>query len=115
MEAEYVALSEATQQAIWLRRLLGELNVDQNCATIIHEDNKGCMDFVALDQQKRRSKHIDTRYHYTKERCASGEIELRYCASEDMIADVLTKPLGPSKMTKFASEMGLVPTPNRGG
>lgn len=51
------------------------------------------MDFVALDQQKHRSKYIDTRYHYTKERCASGEIELRYCLSEDMNADFLTKPL----------------------
>lgn len=55
-----------------------------------------------------RSKHIDTRLHYTKDLCASGKIVLKYCTTEDMIADILTKPLGSLKVKKFASELGLV-------
>ncbi|XP_065073043.1 uncharacterized protein LOC135697357 [Ochlerotatus camptorhynchus] len=50
MEAEYVALSEATQEVVWLRRLLTELNENQRRPTVIFEDNKSCLDFVALDQ-----------------------------------------------------------------
>ncbi|KXJ30236.1 hypothetical protein RP20_CCG007354 [Aedes albopictus] len=111
MEAEYVALSEATQEAVWLRRLLTELNEIQRQPTIIFEDNRSCLDFVALDQQKKRSKHIDTRFHYTRSRCTSGDIELQYCASESMIADILTKPLGSTKVKKFATAMGLATLP----
>lgn len=107
MEAEYVALSEATQEAVWLRRLLEEMDVKQSRATVIFEDNISCLDFIALDQQKKRSKHIDTRYHYTRNCCTSGDIELQYCASEFMLADILTKPLGSTKVKRFAAKMGL--------
>lgn len=108
MEAEYIALSEAVQQAMWLRSLLEEMDQKQVRATVIFEDNRSCLDFVAQDHQKQRSKHIDTRLHYTKDLCASGKIKLKYCSTENMTADILTKPLGSLKMKKFALELGLV-------
>ncbi|XP_053686511.1 uncharacterized protein LOC128736052 [Sabethes cyaneus] len=111
MEAEYIALSEATQEAVWLRRLLSELHEKQCRATVIFEDNRSCLDFVVLDQQRKRSKHIDTRYHYTRNCCTSGDIELQYCASEFMVADISTKPLGSTKVKRFAAKMGLAPVP----
>lgn len=61
MEADYVALSEAAQEAVWLRRLLGELGEKQHQPTTMNEDNRSCIDFVALDRQNKRSKHIDTK------------------------------------------------------
>lgn len=115
MEAEYVALSGAAQEAVWLRGLLDELDEKQVQATTVYEDNRSCLDFVALDHQKKRSKHIDIRYHYTRDVCATGVIDLQYCTSEDMIADILTKPLGAERVRKFAAMMGLVPIPGRDG
>lgn len=50
MEAEYVALSEAAQEAVWLRGLLKELNEEQTKPTVIFEDNRSCFDFAVLDQ-----------------------------------------------------------------
>lgn len=85
-----------------------ELNEEQVKPTVVFEDNRSCLDFVALDQHKKRTKHIDTRYHYTRELSASGVIELRYCPSEEMVADVLTKPLGATKVKKFTAELGLI-------
>lgn len=114
MEAEYVALSEAAHEVVWLRNLLKELNVEQVKPTVLFEDNKSCLDFVALDQHKKRTKHIDTRYHYTRELSSSGVIELRYCPSEEMVADILTKPLGATKVKRFATELGLVGGPDVG-
>lgn len=113
MEAEYVALSEAAREAVWMRRLLTELNETPKLPTIIYEDNRSCLDFAVMDQQKKRSKHIDTRYHYTKHCCSSGEIELQYCPSESMVADILTKPLGSNKVKRFATLMGLAPVPGK--
>lgn len=107
MEAEYVALSEAAQEAVWLRGLLKELNEEQTKPTVIFEDNRSCLDFAVLDQQRKRSKHVDTRYHYTRELVTQKQIELRYCPTDEMLADVLTKPLGSTKVRKFATEMGL--------
>lgn len=115
MEAEYVSLSEAAHEVVWLRNLLKELNEEQIKPTVMFEDNRSCLDFVALDQHKKRTKHIDTRYHYTRELSSSGVIELRYCPSEEMLADILTKPLGATKVKRFATELGLVGKPDVGG
>lgn len=108
MEAEYVALAEVSQEATWLRRLLTELGEVQSAPTVVWEDNRSCIDFVALEKQNRRSKHIDTKFHYVKDLVAGGAITLRYCATDNMLADVMTKPLGPAKMRKFADMLGLV-------
>jgi hypothetical protein len=39
-----------------------------------------------------RRKHMDVRYHFCREKVESGHIEVKYCATESMLADVLTKP-----------------------
>ena len=40
-EAEYVALSIATQEAVWLRRLFDDLQISWKEPTVIMEDNQG--------------------------------------------------------------------------
>ncbi|XP_058445651.1 uncharacterized protein LOC131426903 [Malaya genurostris] len=114
MEAEYVALSEAAHEVVWLRNLLKELGQEQIKPTVMYEDNKGCIDFVALDQHKKRTKHIDTRYHYTRELSSSGAVELRYRPSEEMLADIFTKPLNTTKMKKLSKDLGLINKPDNG-
>ncbi|KXJ68187.1 hypothetical protein RP20_CCG005158 [Aedes albopictus] len=107
MEAEYIALSEAGQEAVWLRRLLSELGEKQLNPTVVNEDNRSCMDFVSQDRQNKRSKHIDTKYFHAKDLCSSGVIMLKSCPTQSMIADVFTKPLGASKMKQYAEQLGL--------
>lgn len=115
MEAEYVALSEAAQETTWLRRLLAELGYTQRQPTIINEDNRGCIDFVSLERQNKRSKHIDTKFYHAKDLCTREVIQLRYCPTDSMIADVFTKPLGATKIQLFAEKLGLCSNrkPNR--
>lgn len=109
MEAEYVALLEAASEAVWLRGLLSELRVVSHEATTIFEDNRSCIAFVALNKQSKRSKHIDTKLHHAKYLCSRGIIQLEYCPTDRMVADVFTKTLGPVKMLQFAKQLGLVP------
>lgn len=107
MEAEYIAVSEACKELVWLRRMLDEMGAEQCGPTVLFEDNRSCMEFVEMERVSRRSKHIDTRMFYTKDMCEKGLVELRFCPSENMTADLLTKPLGPVKQKKFAEAMGL--------
>ncbi|XP_055522372.1 uncharacterized protein LOC129716564 [Wyeomyia smithii] len=107
MEAEYLALSEGCQETVWLRQLLCDFGEEQETPTVVNEDNQGCIAFVRTERCNRRSKHIDTREKFVKNLCEKKVIELRYCSTDQMIADVMTKPLGPSKHQQFCEMMGL--------
>lgn len=107
MEAEYVALTEACQEAIWLRQLLQDFREKQIEPTIVMEDNQSCLTFVKSERQNRRSKHIDTKQRFVYELCVTKQITLQYCPTEDMLADVFTKPLGPLKHKMCCELLGL--------
>lgn len=107
MEAEYVSLCEACQELIWLRALLKDMGEEQKKATVIHEDNQSCISFVKSEQTTRRSKHIETKEQYVRNLCDEGKIELKYCPTDSMTADLLTKPLGAQKIRRFAEMIGM--------
>jgi hypothetical protein len=60
----------------------------------MYSDNQGCIALAENPENHARSKHIDVQYHYTRQLVEYGKIKLDYCPREDMLADVLTKPLG---------------------
>ena len=104
-EAEYIALSEASKQGQWIRALLKELKrfdlLEDNQAVPMHSDNQAC---IALSQDPvghKRTKHIDVRYHYIRELVTYNKATVIYLRTEDMIADILTKPL-PAKAFKYS-------------
>lgn len=66
-EAEYVASSTATQEAVWIRKLLADLHISQKQATKIMEDNQGAICIARNPVAHARTKHIDIRYHYIRE------------------------------------------------
>lgn len=107
MEFEYVALSEGSQEAVWLCKLMEEFGETLMEPVKIMEDNQSCIKFVESERSSRRSKHIETKESYVKELCDEKIIQLVYCPTEEMIADVLTKPLGRIKLLKISSMLGL--------
>lgn len=113
MEAEYIALSEACREVLWLRKLLQDFNERQDGPTTVLEDNISCIDFVAIDRSSRRSKHIDTRVHFAKDLSEKGIVTIEYCPSASMIADILTKPLGSQKQLQFSEMLGLTKSVGR--
>ena len=107
MEAEFVALSEASQEIVWLRRLLQDLGEAPRQPIVVMEDNQSCIKFIGSELINRRSKHIHTRECFVSELCNNGIIKLEYCPTEDMLADMLTKPLGAIKIVKLSLQLGL--------
>lgn len=106
-EAEYVALSMATQEAIWLRRLLSSIGFQQSTAVKLFEDNQGAIALSKNPAHHTRTKHIDVKYHFIRDAIESKEIEVEYCQTNKMIADILTKGLQKQKFEELRRMMGV--------
>jgi transposase InsO family protein len=97
-EAEYIALSEACQEFIWLKKLCGEFDINVSLGTKIYVDNQSAAKMSENQKFSNRTKHVDTKYHFIKDLVGSDIIQLEYVCSEDNVADLLTKPLGPTRI-----------------
>ena len=107
-EAEYIALCAATQEVVWMRRLLEGVAHAQVGATVVHEDNQGAMSLSRNPKDHARTKHIDVKYHYVREAVEKEIICVKYLPTADMLADALTKGLAKPKFEKFREEMGVL-------
>ncbi|KAK2986839.1 hypothetical protein RJ640_011064 [Escallonia rubra] len=92
-EAEFVAATACACQAIWLRRILEELQFKQTGATIVFCDNNSAIKLSKNPVLHGRSKHIDVKYYFLRDLSIDGTIDLKYCRSEAQVADIFTKPL----------------------
>ena len=95
-EAEYIALASAAQESLWLQELLADLKKEDLKSVTIYEDNQSAISMAKNPQfhgRNGRTKHIAIKYHFIREQVSSGKLELKYCKTNDMIADMLTKGL----------------------
>ena len=106
-EAEYVAAMHAAKEAVWLRRLIGELFKPLEEPTTLFSDSKSAIALAHDGHYHARTKHIDIRYHFIRYIIEAGTIKLVYCPTDHMTADTLTKALPLGKAKHFASALGL--------
>jgi len=106
-EAEYMASADATRQAVWLRQLLNDLGHDASKPLTILNDNNAAIQLSRNPVHHDRSKHIDMRHHYLREKVADSTIELEHVASENNLADLLTKPLGNDQFVELRKRLGI--------
>ncbi|KAF1318440.1 Gag-pol polyprotein, partial [Globisporangium splendens] len=107
-EAEYMALSEATQEAVWLKGILcepGEHSSDRPVK--VFEDNQGSIALAKNPEFHKRTKHIDIRYHFVREKVEDDQVVLEYCPTEDMLADMMTKAIGTNQFGALRSKLGI--------
>jgi len=62
-------------------------------STVIREDNQSAIAIAKNSVFHARTKHIDVKIHFVKEALSDGSIELIYCPTEQMVADLLSKPI----------------------
>ncbi|KAG8479622.1 hypothetical protein CXB51_029429 [Gossypium anomalum] len=106
-EAEYVAAAGAVNQAIWIRKILGDLNLYQKEATEIYYDNMSAVAIVKNPVFHSRTKHFNIKLHVVREIEQAREIELVHCNSEDQVADIFTKALCTTRFIKLRKELGV--------
>ena len=111
-EAEYIAITHAAKEAVWIHHLLSELYspLVLKYPLTIYSDNKSAIELVKNATFHLRTKHITIHYHYIREAYNDGVISLDHCGTEDMPADVFNKPLIRIKLDKFVHLLGLSQT-----
>jgi hypothetical protein len=104
-EAEYVAASRASDDILYLRRVLEEAGHKQVTPTPLYEDNRSCRMMSENPVSNDRSKHIDYRVHALRERVKEGVVRLIDCPTTDMLADIFTKNLPAPAFQRHAIVM----------
>lgn len=108
-EAEYIGITHAVKEAIWVRHLLSELYSPHvlKFPVTIHCDNRSAIKLVKNAMFHSHTKHITIRYHYIREAFNDGVIVLTHCGTDNMPADMFTKALICAKLPKFSYSIGV--------
>ena len=104
-EAEYMALALTMQECIHLEQLLKGIDTYVYGKTVVYEDNQGAIALVKNPVCRQRCKHVDIKYHFIRSIVRDDKVSLVYCPTDDMVADVMTKPASRLKLEKFAGVM----------
>ena len=106
-EAEYVAAGRACQQALWMKQMFSDYNIHLQDVLVLC-DNKGAIDLSKNPVHHSRTKHIEIRHHILRDNVQKGNILLEKVASEDNVADILTKPLKRETFNYLRLGLGLI-------
>jgi hypothetical protein len=107
-EAEYVACSEAAREAQWLAKLHTDVVGNLGSPLPVYTDSNGALKNIqAAGYGKSRNKHIDVKLHHCRDLHATRDLEFSYVSTDDNLADIMTKALGPEKHGFFTKGIGL--------
>lgn len=107
-EAEYIAAANAASQALWLARVLAEVQGTTPRAPMLKVDNKSAIALIKNPVLHGQSKHIRVKYHFVREAAEEGMIDVEFIRSDDQLSDILTKALGKSKFCELRERIGLI-------
>jgi hypothetical protein len=97
-EAEYIGLSEAGGDALWLRSLMHDITGTKAAASsppaLLATDSQSAMAMTENQRTHGRTKHIDVRWHWIREKVEENKLALHHVPGAELVADGLTKPLG---------------------
>jgi len=112
-EAEYVAVCDATQSAMWLHQLLVEIgfiawmcpNATSPPVPLILSDNKSAIALAHNDGSHGYSKHIAIKHHFIREQVEAKFVSLQWISTHQQLADIFTKALPTRTFAKFRDQL----------
>ena len=102
-----MALGLSTQEAIYLQRFTSDFKLSTE-PILLYSDNQGALDLIKNPVNHARTKHIDIRHHFIREKLADGVIDYEYISTDNNVADLFTKALPKPKLQSFLPKL-LVP------
>ena len=108
VEAEYMAVAAGMQEGIWLANLIKEIGLGDVLPISIKADNQGSIALSKNPGNHNRTKHIDIRHHFIRERLKENWFKLEYCQTENMLADIFTKGLPGPRFAELREKIGVV-------
>ncbi|KAK1668333.1 hypothetical protein QYE76_056492 [Lolium multiflorum] len=108
-ESEYIAASEASSEAVWMKRFIVELGVVPSALDplAIYRDNMGAIANAQEPRSHKRLKHIKLRYHSIREYIEDGEVKICKVHTDLNVADPLTKAIPRAKHDQHQNAMGV--------
>jgi hypothetical protein len=106
-EAEYIALTPAVQECIYLQQFLTGLGFITT-KTEIHEDNNACIALAKNPQDKKRTRHIQIRFHWIRQQLDNGVFTLVPTKTHQQLADLFTKGLYGPQLRQMTTSLGLI-------
>lgn len=106
-ESEYVAACHAVKDLIWVKILLSEL-LGFDIKPVLLMDNQSAIRLIKNPEYHKRTKHIDVRYHFIRQKFIEEMFDIIYVSTNDQVADILTKPLAKEKFNHFREMMGQI-------
>ena len=106
MEAEYRGLTFATCEAMWLKKLLVDLEVHVGIIPI-YGDNMASIYLASNPTFHARIKHIEAHYHYVQEKVLRKDVEIKFIKTKDQVVDMFTKFLDATKLKGFKDVINL--------
>jgi hypothetical protein len=106
-EAEYLAAGLATQQSLWLRRILEDIGEKQEESLLLHCDNKSAIAMAKNPVFHSRTRHINIKHHFIRSVIEDGDVQLVFCSSQDQLADIFTKALPRGRFQQLREAMGV--------
>nr|GEX51377.1 retrovirus-related Pol polyprotein from transposon TNT 1-94 [Tanacetum cinerariifolium] len=108
-EAEYIAASKDTMEAVWIRKFISGLGIVPTINEPIRMfcDNSAALHFANEPGVQNGAKHYHRRYHYVHESIALGKIRFLKVHIDDNLADLFTKAVSNTKLTQYARSMEL--------
>ncbi|OWZ14557.1 Lectin receptor kinase [Phytophthora megakarya] len=103
-----MALSLLVQEVINLRQMFKELEVEQIAPTEVFVDNESAKKLETNPGFHNRTKPIDVRHHFVRERVELKQIDVLRVPGDENVADAFTKPLPRVKFEKHRPAMGLM-------
>lgn len=106
-EAEFVAMTEAVKEAMWIKEASSELCEQGDQPLLVFTDSQSAMAMTDNQNFSNRTKHVDIKYHFVKDMVKKNELKLCYVPTDVNVADIMTKPLGETKTEQLRRLVGL--------
>ena len=100
-------MAGAAQEAVYLHKLLNELQFNNGLPITINEDNQSAICLSKSIMNHGKSKHISIKYHFVRDIINQKIIVVQYCPTEKMLADIFTKGLGTERFKLLRSQLGV--------
>ena len=104
-EAEYVDITSALYQEVWIARLVKEvLGVEMEAVKIMVENQSAIMLSKTLAHHN-RTNHIATKYHFIQDCIEDGRVVMKHVKTKDQLTDILTKSFGRVKFSELSARI----------
>ena len=109
MEAKCVACSLATQEAMWLRSFVHDLNLTPRVDDPVEMlcDNTTAIQFAKDPKFHQKTKYVNRRYHFVQDAIKIKEVSIKYIPTNKMIANPLTKLIPRDAFQVHSLSLGL--------